>query len=350
MKRSILLLLLAVLGLVAAAVALGAASASAAPTAANLQIAILVGPPPVGTQPPSYPNGASVTIGGLNFVAGLLVRNTGPDPATVKAQIELPAGLHWGTDGPDPSEACTVGETSVCSIDLGTQGNFAFAGWGWDVVADAVGSYTLKVQVIESSTSDPDTSDNASSVTVVVTQPAEPEPPPEPPAAVVASAVKVSPAKPKAGSTVVASVRVTRGGSALKPTGIACAATIGKTKIKVARSPRPASPPACSRHRRAGRARRCSGRSRSKRAGRASRRGSRRGSASEEEVERQQPTRSREGCFGGPSASPGEMFPGVGTYVRDRPAERSRPLPPSDRAPRTLDGRGRGTRAPEPAA
>lgn len=235
MKRSILLLLLAVPGL-ATAVALGAASASAAPTAANLQIAILVGPPPAGTQPPSYPNGASVTIGGLNFVAGLLVRNTGPDPATVKAQIELPAGLHWGTDGPDPSEACTVGETSVCSIDLGTQGNFAFAGWGWDVVADAVGSYTLKVQVIESSTSDPDTSDNASSVTVVVTQPAGGAEGGSGggsgSAAVAASAVKVSPAKPKAGSTVVASVRVTQGGSPVRPTGIACAATIGKTKIK----------------------------------------------------------------------------------------------------------------------
>ena len=47
-----------------------------------------------------------------------------------------------------------------------------------------------------------------------------------------ASAVKLSPAKPKAGSTLVASVRVTRGGSAVKPTGIACAATVGKTKVK----------------------------------------------------------------------------------------------------------------------
>ncbi len=222
----------AVLGLVTAAVVLGAASASAAPTAANLQIAILVGPPPVSTQPPSYPNGGSATVGGLNFVAGFLVRNMGPDSATVKVRIELPAGLHWGNDAPDPSEACTVGETSVCTLVLGTQGNFAFSAWGWDVVADATGSYTLKVQVIESSTSDPDTSDNASSVTVVVTQPAEPEPSPERPAAVAASAVKVSPAKPKAGSTVVASVRVTGGGLPVRPRGVACAATIGKTKIQ----------------------------------------------------------------------------------------------------------------------
>jgi Domain of unknown function DUF11 len=222
----------ALLGLVTAAVVLGVASASAAPTAASLQIAILVGPGPVSTQPPSYPNGGSVTVSALNFVAGFQVRNMGPDPATVKVQIELPAGLHWGSDAPDPSEACTVGETSVCTLVLGTQGNFAFSAWGWDVVADTTGSYTLKVQVIESSTPDPDTSDNASAVTVVVTQPAEPEPSPEPPAAVTASAVKVSPAKPKAGSAVVASVRVSRGESPLRPRGIACAATIGKTKIK----------------------------------------------------------------------------------------------------------------------
>ena len=29
------------------------------------------------------------------------------------------------------------------------------------------------------------------------------------------------------------------------------------------------------------------------------------------------------------------------TYVRDRPAERARPFPPSHRAPSALDGRGR---------
>src|SRR6185503_6594437 len=51
-------------------------------------------------------------------------------------------------------------------------------------------------------------------------------------AAAKASAVKLSPAKPRAGSSVVASVRVTKGGSPLRPTGIACAASIGKVKVK----------------------------------------------------------------------------------------------------------------------
>ena len=40
----------------------------------------------------------------------------------------------------------------------------------------------------------------------------------------------------------------------------------------------------------------------------------------------------------------------MGTYVPDRPSRRSRPLPPSDRAPSTVDGRGRRSRASEPSA
>ena len=38
------------------------------------------------------------------------------------------------------------------------------------------------------------------------------------------------------------------------------------------------------------------------------------------------------------------------TYVLDRAAERPHSLPPGDRAPSTVDGRGRGPRAPEPPA
>jgi len=225
-----------VLGLVmGVAVTLGAVSASAAPSAANLRIEILVGTGPLSERPPTIPNGRTVTVADQNFVAGFTVLNTGPDVATVKIRIELPSGLRWGADAPDPSEDCTTGETSVCEAALGNELLNNHADWGWNVVADNVGSYTLKVQVVESSTPDPDTSDNASTVTVVVTQPAGG-------AsgggggtgsiAVRASAVKVSPAKPKAGSTVVAAVRVSVGGAPVRPTGIACAGTIGSAKLK----------------------------------------------------------------------------------------------------------------------
>ena len=56
------------LGLVVVAVALCAASASAAPTAASLRVEILVGTGPVSEQPPIVPNGRTVTIASLNFV------------------------------------------------------------------------------------------------------------------------------------------------------------------------------------------------------------------------------------------------------------------------------------------
>jgi hypothetical protein len=222
------------LGVIAVAVTLGGASASAAPTAANLQIGILVGPAPATRQPPVTPNGGTVTVAGLHFTAGFIVSSLGPDPSTSKARIDLPSGLRWGADYPDSSEKCTSDATSgTCDATLGT----GFDAWGWDVIADAAGRYTLTAQIVESSTSDPDASDNASTVTVVVTQATGGgsgggSGGSSGSAAVAASAVKVSPAKAKAGSRVVASVRVTKGGSPVKPTGVVCAATIGKTKVK----------------------------------------------------------------------------------------------------------------------
>ena len=50
------------------------------------------------------------------------------------------------------------------------------------------------------------------------------------------------------------------------------------------------------------------------------------------------------------NCQPNQRDAAVRTYVLDRPAARSRPLPPSNRAPSTLDGRGRRPRAAEPAA
>ena len=50
--------------------------------------------------------------------------------------------------------------------------------------------------------------------------------------AVTAGAVKLSPAKAKAGSTLVASVRVTKGGSPVRPARIACSASVGGAKVR----------------------------------------------------------------------------------------------------------------------
>ena len=136
------------------------ASASAVPLAANIQISILVGTGPITERPPMIANGGTANVPVLDFIAGFVVNNAGPDVATVKAQFELPTGLRWGADGPDPSEDCTEAVTTVCQAALGSSPTSATppqeSAWGWNVVADAPGSYTLKAQIVESSTSDPD--------------------------------------------------------------------------------------------------------------------------------------------------------------------------------------------------
>ncbi len=50
--------------------------------------------------------------------------------------------------------------------------------------------------------------------------------------ATVAGVAKLAPAKPRAGSSVTASVRVTAGGAGVKPTKVTCAGTIGRAKVK----------------------------------------------------------------------------------------------------------------------
>jgi len=213
-------------------------SASAGPVAsADVQVLISARPEgPGGSIPPLFANGSTATVARRSFLAGVGVLNAGPDSATVKVRLELPAGLGWGADGPDPSESCTESPTPLCQVTLSNAGDAN--GWEWDVVAGTTGSYVVKAEVVESSTPDPNLSDNAVSVTIVMTEAGgggsgggsggggggS--------AAAAASAVKLSPAKPKAGSTVVASVRVTKGGSPLRPTRVACSASIGSAKVK----------------------------------------------------------------------------------------------------------------------
>lgn len=182
-------------------------------------------------------NGATVQTQ-LKFWAGPGVDLITALPADVTVRFELPQGVAFGgMDLPDSTESCTgTATTATCTAPLEPISGRNGVGWGWDLAAAAPGSYVLTAEVVQSSDVDPDPSNDRATVTVVASEP-------QPPggggggggggaASVSASAVKLSPAKPKAGSKVVASVRVTRGGSPVKPTGIACTATIGKSKVK----------------------------------------------------------------------------------------------------------------------
>ena len=196
-------------------------SAAAMPDAANVAVRIGVASgSDVAQQPPTVPNGGTANVTGLNFVAGLLLNNTGPDAAKVKVRFALSPGLRWGVDGPDPGEECTASDPTTCETTVAADG--VTTGWGWTVSADKAGSYTLTAQMIESSTSDSDASNNASTITVNVVE-----------AVVVsASAVRLSPSRPKAGGAVTATVRVAAGGNPIRPTALKCSGRAGVTKVK----------------------------------------------------------------------------------------------------------------------
>jgi hypothetical protein len=118
--------------------------------------------------------------------------------------------------------------------EVGTFG----AGYEWDVVASQPGDYEVSASV-EGEQSDPDTSNNTGTLRfeVVTTgggggggsgggggggSSAK----------VSVGSVKLAPASPKAGSTVVASVRVTKGGSPVRPVGVTCSGSVGGAKVK----------------------------------------------------------------------------------------------------------------------
>jgi hypothetical protein len=186
----------------------------------------------------TIPNNGTANIVGLAFRAGAVVDNNGGEGATASIRFVLADGLRFGSDLPDSSESCTTdGRTAQCQTPLliGTEPSRRTAGWDWDVIAEGPGSYVLRVEITQTSVVDPDITSNTASATVVVSVPPAPNPAPNPapsPAAVSTSSVKLAPAKPKAGATVSASVRLTAGGAAVRPSRVTCTGSIARQKVK----------------------------------------------------------------------------------------------------------------------
>ena len=218
------------------AVACATGTAGAAPAASD--VALNVGAAQTNDRPTLIPSGGTATVTSKRFYVFLDVSLISPTPNSVRAQVELGGGLTWGPDAPDPSEKCTstptTGECEALDLQPISGGNAS--GWFWDVVAPANGTYTFTGKIVQTADVDPDASNDASQIAIVVNETtgggAGGGGGGDTSAAAKASAVKLSPARPKAGSSVVASVRVTKGGSPLRPTRIACAASIGKVKVK----------------------------------------------------------------------------------------------------------------------
>jgi hypothetical protein len=230
-----------VVALALTAVALSASSGAAQPAAVDLGLRVQLGRAGGAIQD---------TTTGPNFQIVLTVDSGAPVEQTVTIRIGLPDGLRWGSDAPDPTEGCTGVAPAVCTQRLTTNpvGTFG-GGYFWDVVAERLGTYEITASV-EGEQPDPDRSNNTATFRFEVVAAGgggggsggggsggggsggggsgggS--------AAAKASAVKLSPAKPKAGSTVVASVRVTKGGAPLRPRAVGCSASIGRTKLKAA--------------------------------------------------------------------------------------------------------------------
>jgi hypothetical protein len=239
MKRSMLLMLSAraLAVLVSCAAVLGVSAAAAAPTATNVHVFIGAAPTPVPTDRliPPTPNGGTKSIASLRFFALPHVANAGPDSATLRVRFELAPGLRFATGRPDvDAEKCSATPTvAECRVTDPLPPGSEEVGWQWEIVAERSGSYAMTAEVLDLSTTDSDLADNTTTITVVLSASqggggggggGS--------AAATATAARLTPAKPKAGTAVVASVRVQADGAPIRPARVACIATVGSLKLR----------------------------------------------------------------------------------------------------------------------
>lgn len=231
--------------LVCTATVIVTAGTTAGAASTNVDIELNVGatltasPGGLAGQPTFVPNGSTVPMTRRNFVVhvdvSLITAAPGGRP---KVRLELGGGLRWGVDAPDPTEGCastpTTGECQA-PVDLQPLPGQSGGGWYWDVVAPGNGAYTFRAELFDLAQPDPVPTNNSSMITIVVNEEAggggASGGGDGGSVALEVGAARLSPAKPTAGAPVVVSVRVARGGSAVRPTGVTCAAAIGKAKL-----------------------------------------------------------------------------------------------------------------------
>jgi hypothetical protein len=168
---------------------------------------------------------------GLRFQIGADIGSASGVVQTVTVRIALPLGLVWGADAPDPTEGCTGTAPAVCTRPLEAPfGGSVGLGFFWDVVAERPGFYEITATV-EPTDADPNPANNASTFRFEVVAPTTGGAGGGV-AALKASKVTLAPARPRAGSSFTATVRVSVAGSPVRPTHVACAATAAGAKLR----------------------------------------------------------------------------------------------------------------------
>lgn len=174
-----------------------------------------------------------MTIGRLDFWAGPGVELITPQAATATIRFELADGLSWGADAPDPTEQCTSTPSSgECRASLEPITGRTGVGWAFNVVAARPGTYVLRAEIVQASDSDPNPANDTAMVTVVVTEPGTSGGGGGGSPVIRASPVRLTPARPRAGSVVVAFVRVTSGANPARPSAVRCAGTTGGSRLR----------------------------------------------------------------------------------------------------------------------
>ena len=226
--RKLLLVALVTAGALAAV----AGSAPAAHVSLDLEVRIIASSDQNGF---SYSDGQTHTVNALKFFGGVRVLGiSGSDMSVATVRIELPSGLSWGADAPIPGQGCTGSQVVVCQsrpVVVNDQAHQDVE-WVWDITAASAGSYVIKAEITNTSAPDDNLANNSAAVTVLVA-----------PTSVggssgggtstsvTASTVKLTPVRPKAGSALVAAVRVTAAGGPVRPTRIACAGTLAGARL-----------------------------------------------------------------------------------------------------------------------
>jgi hypothetical protein len=212
----------AVLG---AGIALVVATTSAARTAAN-DVGIQVG---IGTLGVIEVGKTTVP---RDFSLSVVVGGDAPAPVTV--DLKSSPALLLGAPAPGSAGTCSGTSELICNGTLDQTAGGTYALWSWRVISAEPGDYVITASAT-SPEADPDLSNNSQTFRFQVA----------PPtsgggggggggSSVTASRAKLSPAQPKAGKSVVATVRVTRGGggSAVRPSRVTCAAKAGATTLR----------------------------------------------------------------------------------------------------------------------
>lgn len=203
-----------VIALVALAAGLFALPAAAGPAATgdDISLAIHFGT----TQGRPIPG---TIANGLHFNLFFDVATTTGLIQPVTLSVGLPSGLHWGANAPVPADGCRGTAPAVCTASTASNGGTIEVGWGWSVIADAVGTYTVTATASPAQP-DPDPANNAATFRFQVVVPT-----------VTPTIAVTTPTVAHTGSTVSATVHVTADGAPVRPTSVSCAAAVGGTKL-----------------------------------------------------------------------------------------------------------------------